>query len=201
MITVKNLNKHFDDKKVIDNFSVVLEEGRITTIMGTSGCGKTTFAMILLGLLAPDSGTVEGLEGKRISAVFQEDRLIEHLSAIENIKLVMGDDPDVDEIKRELAEVELEGALITKPTSQLSGGQRRRVAIVRAMMAESDFICLDEPFKGLDAETKQKVMSYVKRKVEGKTVLLITHDIEERQFFEGDFIGVIPGPVCEIYPF
>lgn len=201
MITVKNLNKHFDDKKVIDNFSVVLKEGRITTIMGTSGCGKTTFAMILLGLLAPDSGTVEGLEGKRISAVFQEDRLIEHLSAIENIKLVMGDDPDVDEIKRELAEVELEGALITKPTSQLSGGQRRRVAIVRAMMAESDFICLDEPFKGLDAETKQKVMSYVKRKVEGKTVLLITHDIEERQFFEGDFIGVIPGPVCEIYPF
>ena len=201
MITVKNLNKHFDDKKVIDNFSVVLKEGRITTIMGTSGCGKTTFAMILLGLLAPDSGTVEGLEGKRISAVFQEDRLIEHLSAIENIKLVMGDVPDVDEIKRELAEVELEGALITKPTSQLSGGQRRRVAIVRAMMAESDFICLDEPFKGLDAETKQKVMSYVKRKVEGKTVLLITHDIEERQFFEGDFIGVIPGPVCEIYPF
>lgn len=201
MITVKNLNKHFDDKKVIDNFSVVLKEGRITTIMGTSGCGKTTFAMILLGLLAPDSGTVEGLEGKRISAVFQEDRLIEHLSAIENIKLVMGDDPDVDEIKRELAEVELEGALITKPTSQLSGGQRRRVAIVRAMMAESDFICLDEPFKGLDAGTKQKVMSYVKRKVEGKTVLLITHDIEERQFFEGDFIGVIPGPVCEIYPF
>ncbi|MGI6733340.1 MAG: ATP-binding cassette domain-containing protein [Anaerovoracaceae bacterium] len=201
MITVKNLTKHFDDKKVIDNLNLVLQEGRITTIMGTSGCGKTTFAMMLLGLLKPDSGTIEGLQGKRISAVFQEDRLIEHLSAIENIKLVIDGKPDEEEIRRQLAEVGLEDALVEKPTAQLSGGQKRRVAIVRAMMAKSDFICLDEPFKGLDTQTKKKVMEYVKRSVEGKTVLLITHDVEERKFFEGDYIGTIPGPVCEIFPF
>ena len=87
--------------------------------------------------------------------------------------------------------------LIQKPVSQLSGGQKRRVTIVRAMMAESDFICLDEPFKGLDVETKEKVMEYVKRKVEGKTVLLITHDIAERHFFDGDHIGIMPVLVCE----
>ncbi|HPO04421.1 MAG TPA: ATP-binding cassette domain-containing protein [Bacillota bacterium] len=201
MITVKNLTKHFDDKKVLDDFNVVLKEGRITTIMGTSGCGKTTFAMILLGLLQPDSGIIEGLEGKRISAVFQEDRLIEHLSAVANIKMVIDGEPDLEEIRKQLSVVELEGELIRKPVSQLSGGQKRRVAIVRAMMAKSDFICLDEPFKGLDTETKQKVMEYVKKSVEGKTVLLITHDIDERRFFEGDYIGVIPGPVCEIWPF
>lgn len=201
MITVKNLTKHFDDKKVLDDFNVVLKEGRITTIMGTSGCGKTTFAMILLGLLQPDSGIIEGLEGKRISAVFQEDRLVEHLSAIANIKMVIDGEPDLEEIRKQLSVVELEGELIRKPVSQLSGGQKRRVAIVRAMMAKSDFICLDEPFKGLDTETKQKVMEYVKKSVEGKTVLLITHDIDERRFFEGDYIGVIPGPVCEIWPF
>jgi NitT/TauT family transport system ATP-binding protein len=201
MITVNNLTKYFDGKTVIDNLNATLKEGRITTIMGASGCGKTTFAMILLGLLTPDSGSVRGLEGRRISAVFQEDRLIEHLSAIDNIRVVLGRDPNLDEIKRQLAIVELEGTLITKPTNQLSGGQRRRVAIVRAMMAESDFVCLDEPFKGLDEDTKQKVMEYVKKSVEGKTVLLITHDISEKNFFEGDYIGIIPGPVCEIWPF
>lgn len=201
MITVSNLSKSFDEKKVIDDLSVVLKEGRVTTIMGTSGCGKTTFAMILLGLMAPDAGSVKGLEGRRMSAVFQEDRLVEHLSAVENIIMVLGKNHNEDEIVRQLAAVDLSGALITKPTSQLSGGQRRRVAIVRSMMAESDFVCLDEPFKGLDVDTKQKVMDYVKKSIKGKTVLFITHDIDERKYFEGDYIGVIPGPVCEIWPF
>lgn len=201
MITVKNLTKSFDDKKVIDDLSVVLKEGRTTTIMGTSGCGKTTFAMILMGLLDADSGSVKGLEGKRISAVFQEDRLIEHLSAIDNIKMVLKKDYDKNEIIKQLAMVDLDGASLTKPAGQLSGGQKRRVAIVRAMMAQSDFVCLDEPFKGLDVDTKQRVMEYVKRSIDGKTALLITHDMDERNYFEGDYIGVIPGPVCEVWPF
>ena len=201
MVEIKNLVKKFDDKKVIDDLSVVLKEGRITTVMGTSGCGKTTLAMMLLGLLHPDAGTIKGLEGKRLSAVFQEDRLVENLSAVANIKMVLDEEVDLEAILRQLAEVELGGELIRKPTGQLSGGQKRRVAIVRAMMAESDFICLDEPFKGLDVETKEKVMAYVKRKIEGKTVLFITHDIDEQRYFGGDFIGAIPGPVCEIFPF
>ncbi len=201
MIIIKNLTKQFDDKKVIDNLDMRLKEGHITIVMGTSGCGKTTLAMMLMGLVHPDSGTIRGLEGKRLSAVFQEDRLIEHLSAVANVKLVTEGISDLDEIRRQLAEVGLEGELVRKPVSQLSGGQRRRVAIVRAMMAKSDFICLDEPFKGLDAETKQKVMEYVKTSINGRTVLLITHDMEERRFFDGDYIGAIPGPVCEIFPF
>lgn len=197
MITIKNLTKNFDNKKVIDDLNVVLKDGRITTMMGASGCGKTSFAMMLLGLIKPDSGTIEGLEDKRLSAVFQEDRLVEHLSAMANIRLVVKKDISDSDIQEQLAAVELEGELIQKPVSQLSGGQKRRVTIVRAMMAESDFICLDEPFKGLDVETKEKVMEYVKKKVQGKTVLLITHDIAERQFFDGDYIGIMPGLVCE----
>ncbi|MFA7659748.1 MAG: ATP-binding cassette domain-containing protein, partial [Anaerovoracaceae bacterium] len=187
MVEIKNLVKKFDDKRVIDDLSVVLKEGRITTVMGTSGCGKTTLAMMLLGLLHPDGGTIKGLEGKRLSAVFQEDRLVENLSAVANIKMVLDEEVDLEVILRQLAEVELGGELIRKPTGQLSGGQKRRVAIVRAMMANSDFICLDEPFKGLDVETKEKVMAYVKRKIEGKTVLFITHDIDEQRYFGGDF--------------
>jgi len=197
MITVKNLTKSFDNKNVIDNSSVVLKDGRITTMMGPSGCGKTTFAMMLLGLIKPDSGTIEGLENKRLSAVFQEDRLVEHLSAMANIRLVLKKDVCDADIQKQLAEVELEGELIRKPVSQLSGGEKRRVSIVRAMMAESDFICLDEPFKGLDVETKEKVMEFVKRSVDGKTVLLITHDIGEKQFFGGDYIGCMHDSVFE----
>lgn len=201
MITISDLSKKFDGKMVIDNLNAQLKPGRVTTIMGTSGCGKTTLAMILMGLLEPDSGSISGLENKKLSAVFQEDRLVEHLSAIENIKMVLGPDADIDEIERQLNLVDLKGALITKPTSQLSGGQKRRVAIVRAMMAESDFLCLDEPFKGLDTDTKQWVMEYVRDSVKGKTTLFITHDGKEMEFFQGDYIGVIPGPVCEIWPF
>ncbi|NLV74136.1 MAG: ATP-binding cassette domain-containing protein [Chloroflexi bacterium] len=197
MITIKNLTKSFDNKNVIDNSNVVLQDGQITTMMGPSGCGKTTFAMMLLGLIKPDSGTIEGLENKRLSAVFQEDRLVEHLSAMANIRLVLKKDVFDADIQKQLAEVELEGELIRKPVSQLSGGEKRRVSIVRAMMAESDFICLDEPFKGLDAETKEKVMEYVKRSVDGKTVLLITHDIGEKQFLGGDHIGCMHDSVFE----
>ena len=165
--------------------------------MGASGCGKTTFAMMLLGLVKPDSGTIEGLENKRLSAVFQEDRLVEHLSAIANIILVLTKDVCDADIAKQLATVELEGELIRKSVSQLSGGEKRRVAIVRAVMAESDFVCLDEPFKGLDIETKEKVMEYVKKQVEGKTVLLITHDVGEKQFFGGDHIVVMSDSACE----
>ncbi len=193
MIKITDLTKQFDGKLVIDHLNAELKPGRVTTIMGTSGCGKTTLAMILMGLVQPDSGKITGLERKKLSAVFQEDRLVDHLSAIDNIKMVLGPHADEREIERQLNLVHLKGALITKPTAQLSGGQKRRVAIVRAIMAESDFICLDEPFKGLDADTKQWVMEYVKDSIAGKTTLLITHDGAEKEFFEGDYIGVIPG--------
>ena len=201
MIKISGLSKKFDGKLVIDDLNAELKPGRITTIMGSSGCGKTTLAMILMGLTQADGGHISGLEKKKVSAVFQEDRLVEHLSAIDNIKMVINDHTSELEIERELAKVNLSGALITKPTSQLSGGQKRRVAIVRAMMADSDFICLDEPFKGLDDDTKFLVMEYVKENIEGKTTLFITHDGKEKAFFEGDYIGVIPGPVCDIWPF
>lgn len=201
MIKISGLSKKFDGKLVIDELNAELKPGRITTIMGSSGCGKTTLAMILMGLTQADKGHITGLEKKKLSAVFQEDRLVEHLSAIDNIKMVMNDHTNEDEIERQLGKVNLCGALITKPTSQLSGGQKRRVAIVRAMMADSDFICLDEPFKGLDDDTKLMVMEYVKESIEGKTTLFITHDGKEKAFFEGDYIGVIPGPVCDIWPF
>lgn len=188
MVTVNNLSKSFGEKKVLEGLSVTLEQNRVTALMGTSGCGKTTFANLLLGLLQPDSGTIEGLSGKLLSSVFQEDRLCQQLSAIGNVRLVLNNKVTTTFVMQQLAAVGLDEDSATKPVRQLSGGQRRRVAIVRAMMADSDFICLDEPFKGLDKATKENTMAYVKKSVEGKTVLLITHDNHEAKFFSSQQI-------------
>lgn len=178
-IKIKNISKSFGPKVVIDNLSLEIEEGKVTVLMGPSGGGKTTLAHIILGILKPDQGTVEGLLGKSIAAVFQEDRLCEQLTAVKNVQLVLRKEKPVTEIINEFTQVGLTGESIAKPVNQLSGGQKRRVAILRAIMADRDFICLDEPFKGMDKETKANTMEYVKTHITGKTVLLITHDEEE----------------------
>lgn len=184
-IVVKNLTKIYGNKKVLNDLSITLEDGQVTSLMGASGSGKTTFAHILLGLIPPTYGTIEGLSEQRLAAVFQEDRLCEQLSIMGNIRLVLKNKIDDEEIFKHMREVDLEEESAYRPVSQLSGGQKRRVAILRAMIAESDFISLDEPFRGLDKDTKEKTMYYVKKSIKGKTVLLITHDHQEVQFFGG----------------
>ncbi len=179
-ITVKNLQKSYDGVKVLENFSLALTNDRPVCLMGPSGKGKTTLFNILTGLIQPDSGEISGLEDSRISAVFQEDRLCEDLSAVMNIAVVM-DNPDRETIKKELIAVGLAEEEIIRPVSSLSGGQKRRVAIVRALMYPGDRLFMDEPFKGLDEGTKEKVISVVKEKTKGKTVLVITHDREDRE--------------------
>ncbi len=182
-IAVKRITKIYDGRSVLDNLSMVLPEGKVTALMGKSGSGKTTLANLMLGLVKPDGGKIEGLAGKKLSAVFQEDRLCEHLSAVENVRLVISGRADRGEITKQLNALGIDRSHALKPVNQLSGGQKRRVAILRAMMAESDFICLDEPFKGLDKDTKENTMNYVKNAVNGKTVLLITHDKNEAEYF------------------
>lgn len=187
-IRIEGVTKSFSGKKVLDRFTAVLADGQITVLTGSSGSGKTTLAYLLLGLSRPDSGSIKGLTGKRLSAVFQEDRLCEQLSGIGNVRLVIKKNMEDADLLAQFAEVELTADDAKKAAGQLSGGQKRRIAILRAMLAESDFICLDEPFKGMDKETKEKTMAYVKKAVAGKTVLLITHDSGEAEYFGGQRI-------------
>ena len=116
-------------------------------IMAPSGAGKTTLLRILLGLLAPDSGEVR-TGGARIGAVFQEDRLIEHMTALQNLALVSGRASRA-QLREHLARLGLE-ADAEKRVSAFSGGMRRRVAIARAIVYEPDVLLLDEPFAGLE---------------------------------------------------
>lgn len=170
-ILVEHICKAFSGKQVLADVNGRAEEGEITGIVGPSGRGKTTLLMILMGLLAADGGRVFGLEGKRLSAVFQEDRLIERLDILGNLQFVRDQPPD----ERLLFGLGLNDYL-TKPVNQLSGGTRRRVALARALHAQYDVLFLDEPFTGLDDRTKEKVMDTLRDFAAGKTVLMASHD-------------------------
>ncbi len=189
MIQLRNIYKTYDNKEVIKNLSLDIEFGKTTVLMGISGGGKTTLANILLGLTEIDSGYITGLESVKTSAVFQEDRLSEKLSSIANVMLVLEGQVKKSDIINEFKKIGLYHDLLNKPVSNLSGGQRRRVAIVRAIMTRADFYCLDEPFKGLDEKTKKKTMNYIAENVKDKTSLIITHDIKVARFFNAKCIS------------
>lgn len=176
-ISIQGLSKAYGENRVLTDFSAVLPAGAVTCIMAPSGRGKTTLLRILMGLEQPDSGAIQGLEGKRRSVVFQEDRLCENLSPVSNIRLVCPE-RNRAQILEAMEAVGLSGCA-AQPVRELSGGMRRRVAILRALLAHYDILFLDEPFKGLDAETKAIVMAYVAEQSAGKTVLLVTHDPTE----------------------
>lgn len=187
-LIAKNICKSFGSKKVLYDFSHTFKSGEITAVMGASGCGKSTLLSILMGVLPPDSGEIlpENGEFKR-SAVFQENRLCENLTAAANIRLVTGKRLTNAEIAAELAAVGLSGCE-NKLVRELSGGMKRRVALLRALLAEYDVLFLDEPFKGLDSETKGMVLDYTRRMTEGKTVILVTHDKTECDALCGELI-------------
>ena len=146
-------------------------------VLPAKGPGK--IAAILLGLLQPDAGQVKGLEGKRAAAVFQEDRLCERLSAIANILLVCEPEVSPQAACGMLERMGLEKQHHQKPVCDLSGGMRRRVALARALLAKSDWLALDEPFKGLDEDTRTLAIRELLAQSRGKTVLVITHDEQD----------------------
>ena len=177
MLETIQLSKSFDGKTVLSNVSIRLERGRHYCLMGSSGSGKTTLMNLLLGLLKPDSGTIRRAPDLKLSAVFQEDRLLEQMTAAANIALV-SKVPSA-QIEKMLLELSISPESLPQPVSTYSGGMKRRVALARALLAEYDALFLDEPYKGLDEQTRADVMAVVKRCAKGKTVLLITHDKTE----------------------
>jgi NitT/TauT family transport system ATP-binding protein len=186
-IHINNISKRFGDKIVLRNFSSIIYGHQYNFIMGPSGCGKTTLLNILMGFILPDDGTITGVPEKK-SAVFQEDRLCESFSAVSNVRMVCSRNMDTQTIGKHLTRVGIKEDSIHLPVSKLSGGMRRRVAIVRAILAESEILFLDEPLKGLDSDTKQLVIQYIKANTQGKTVIMVTHDEDEVKKLNGNLI-------------
>lgn len=183
-IVINKLSKAYGDKQVLRDFNACFPQGKTTVIMGPSGCGKTTLLHILMGFLQPDSGEISGLPEK-ISAVFQEDRLCEDFSALSNVSMVLR--KKSPESERILSLLGL-GEELKTPVRALSGGMKRRVAIARALCYEGGLLILDEPFKGLDGETRKTVMEVVAGETRGRAVIAVTHDPEEAAFLSENII-------------
>lgn len=173
-LRVKNLCKSYSGRPVLKNVTFTAGNG-VTCVMAPSGTGKTTLLRILLGLEAADGGTVSGMEGKSWAAVFQEDRLLEHLDALGNLRFILGRTLDEPAALTLLADLGLEDAG-TKPVREYSGGMKRRLALVRALLAPADALALDEPFTGLDEASQAVCLAAIGRAAETKPVLLVTHD-------------------------
>ena len=165
MASVHNLIVKRGEAEILKNFSAEFPEHQVTAVSGRSGCGKTTLLSVLLNLLPADSGEIHGFQ--KPSAVFQEDRLLPYLTAAKNISVAAG-----------CTETAAEKALLQVGVDpeDLTGGMARRVSIVRAMLTSGDAVLLDEPFKGLDDLTREKVMQFVKENLKNRTTILVTHD-------------------------
>ena len=182
-----NINKAFNGEKIFHDFNATIKMNQITSIMGESGIGKTTLINILLGIEKPDSGEIIGIENKRVSAVFQEDRLCEEFDCIQNLRLVCDKNISDNELTKSLEDLGL-GDAVNKKVSTLSGGMKRRLAIGRALVFGGDIIIMDEPFKGLDKELYDKIVQLVVENTRNKTLIIITHSLEEAKILGGDIL-------------
>lgn len=174
-VSAKNICKSYGGIPVLSDLSLEIAAGSVTAVMGASGCGKTTLILVLAGLVQPDSGVVRIEPDTKLSAIFQEDRLCGNLTVLANIRLVTGKTRTDAEILSALEAVGLSGSENRK-ACELSGGMKRRAALVRALLAKSGVVFLDEPFKGLDVQTRAAVTEYCRRMLGGRTAVLVTHD-------------------------
>jgi NitT/TauT family transport system ATP-binding protein len=176
-IVLSHISKVFDGTWVLDDFSAIFPDGEISVIMAPSGKGKTTLLRILEGFEQPDKGTISGLSGRILSAVFQDNCLVQSLSAWKNIQIV---NPAMtkQEIFEEMEKLSL-GRCREEKAETLSGGEKRRVSLLRALLYPADTYLLDEPFNALDDQRKAEAISYTRKHLSGKTALLVTHSQEE----------------------
>ena len=163
------VTKGYQGRQVLQAVSAVYEPGGTYLLTEPSGSGKTTLLRILAGLTPPDRGSLSA--SPLCSMVFQEDRLCEEYSGLKNVELVTGDRAAAAEALGQ----RLEAEALERPCSELSGGMKRRVALVRALAADSDLLLLDEPFTGMDALTRRRAEEYIQTNRKGRTLVMADH--------------------------
>ena len=176
MLTIEHLTKQFGEKTLFRDLCLTVEGPAV--LWAPSGWGKTTLLRILMGLDTPTAGRVQGVG--RAAAVFQEDRLCPQLTALQNVTLVLpGSEKQYKkQIEAEFQQLGMDAAALALPAARLSGGQKRRTALLRALWAPSDTLLLDEPFTGMDPDTLAAAAALLRTRCGTEPVLLATHDRE-----------------------
>ena len=176
MLTIEHLTKQFGEKTLFRDLCLTVEGPAV--LWAPSGWGKTTLLRILMGLDTPTAGRVQGVG--RAAAVFQEDRLCPQLTALQNVTLVLpGSEKQYKEqIGAAFQQLGMDAAALALPAARLSGGQKRRTALLRALWAPSDTLLLDEPFTGMDPDTLAAAAALLRTRCGTEPVLLATHDRE-----------------------
>jgi len=168
-VVIQQANKAFGENTVLTDFTQTYTRDMLHWLTWESGKGKTTLFRCIAGLECLDTGSI--LAGDSVSMMFQEDRLLLTQSALKNVELVCQNKELIQEHLLQLLPKEC----LTLPVEKLSGGMKRRVALVRAMLAKGDVVLLDEPFTGMDQETVRKAMEYIEANKRGRAVLIATH--------------------------
>ena len=198
MIKFDKVCKAYKDKKVLQNVSFEIEDNSITTIIGESGCGKTTTLKMINRLIEPTSGkiTINDKDIKRmnpislrrsIGYVIQQTGLFPHMTIKENIELILKikkvNSKKINARTEEMMEmVGLDAdEFLNRYPSELSGGQQQRVGIARAFASDPEIILMDEPFSALDPVTRISLQDELMKLQEkfSKTIIFVTHDMDE----------------------
>ncbi len=205
MLSLAQVSKSYRGTPALHPLSLALTPARTTVLIGPSGCGKSTLLRLMIGLIAPDSGTITFggavLDARsapalrrRMGYVIQEGGLFPHLTARANVEL-MARFLGWDEARRRARVAELAALVkigddaLDRYPSELSGGQRQRVSLMRALALDPEVLLLDEPLGALDPLIRSELQDDLARifRTLGKTVVLVTHDLGEAAFF-GDTI-------------
>lgn len=195
MIRLQNVSKNFPNKKILNDFSMEFSESRFTCILGPSGCGKSTLLKLIAGLEKPDTGSIDNIQNKKTSFVFQDPALIPWLSVKENILLALSSDKSILSSEKEqrladiIALVKLQGNESLFP-HQLSGGMKMRVSIARALINEPQILLMDEPFSALDELVRFELQEelwqlWTKKKM---NIFFVTHAISEAVFLSDQIL-------------
>ncbi len=196
VLSLQNISFSYGSHSIFANKSFTFPIGGCSALMAPSGKGKTTLLFLIAGLLQPDKGSIQYGAKKgyiyQCSMVFQEGRLLENLSVKSNIHLVTENlsDAELQKLFASLGLIpdtlEAYSVFVRKKVCSLSGGEKQRLAIARALLAKYDVLLLDEPFTGLDENSKEQVAAYMREHSEGKTVIMVTHDEEEAVLLNAD---------------
>lgn len=201
MLSIRNLSHHYAKKgkiisQIISNLNLEIKKGEIVSILGKSGCGKTTLANIICGYIKPTEGNIyidgimSTLPSKNKIMVNQENDLFDWMTVEENMKIAT---ERITIIDKYLKLVKLENTKLDYP-SKLSGGMKKRLSLARALAANPDLLILDEPFSYLDQVTKMEILDELLKIVKSTktTTILITHNIDEAVYLS-DRIVILSG--------